>query len=232
MGIYYVNNYLIEYSLFFVSLIIVSLAQIILRAKYSKYKKIDCECNLTGREVAEKILRENGITDVKVVKIGGSLTDNYNDRAKTVSLSEDIYDGNSIASVAVAAHECGHAIQYKVGYAPIKLRNNIVPFVNFGNTIGYIILVISLIFSITKLFIVGIALTALAVLFQLVTLPCEFNASRRAKKELLRMGLITDREHKGVGVMLRAAAFTYVAGLITGLIEILRLIIIFNNRRD
>lgn len=228
MGYYY----LIEYGLITLSLIIVSIAQVVLRAKYSKYKKIDIESGMTGKEVAEKILRENDINDVKVVKIGGSLTDNYNDRAKTVSLSEDIYDGTSIASVSVAAHECGHAIQYKEGYGPIKLRNNMVPFVNFGNKVGYIIIVISLIFSISKLFLVGIILTSLAVLFQLVTLPCEFNASRRAKKELLRMGLITDREHKGVGVMLRAAAFTYVAGLITGLIEILRLIIIFNNRRD
>lgn len=228
MGYYY----LIEYGLITLSLIIVSIAQVVLRAKYSKYKKIDIESGMTGKEVAERILRENSINDVKVVKIGGSLSDNYNDRAKTVSLSEDIYDGNSIASVAVAAHECGHAIQYKVGYGPIKLRNGMVPFVNFGNKVGYIIIVISLIFSISKLFLVGIILTSLAVLFQLVTLPCEFNASRRAKKELLRMGLITDREHKGVGVMLRAAAFTYVAGLITGLIEILRLIIIFNNRRD
>lgn len=228
MGYYY----LIEYGLITLSLIIVSIAQVVLRAKYSKYKKIDIESGMTGKEVAERILRENSINDVKVVKIGGSLSDNYNDRAKTVSLSEDIYDGNSIASVAVAAHECGHAIQYKVGYGPIKLRNGMVPFVNFGNKVGYIIIVISLIFSISKLFLVGIILTSLAVLFQLVTLPCEFNASRRAKKELLRMGLITDREHKGVGVMLRAAAFTYVAGLISGLIEILRLIIIFNNRRD
>ena len=228
MGYYY----LIEYGLITLSLIIVSIAQVVLRAKYSKYKKIDIESGMTGKEVAEKILRENSINDVKVVKIGGSLSDNYNDRAKTVSLSEDIYDGNSIASVAVAAHECGHAIQYKEGYGPIKLRNNMVPFVNFGNKVGYIIIVISLIFSISKLFLVGIILTSLAVLFQLVTLPCEFNASRRAKKELLRLNLINDNEHRGTKTMLKAAAFTYVAGLITGLIEILRLIIIFNNRRD
>lgn len=224
-------EYLIEYGIFLVSLVIVSLAQLILRIKYSKYKKKKIERNLTGREVAEIILKENDITDVKIVKIGGELTDNYNNSSKTISLSEDIYDGNNIASVSVAAHECGHAIQYKEGYTPIKLRNDIVPFVNFGNRVGYIVLVISLIFSLTDLFLVGIILTSLAVIFQLITLPCEFNASKRAKKELLRLDLINKKEHHASSVMLRAAAFTYVAGLISGLLEILRLIIIFNDRR-
>ena len=225
--------YLIEYGLIILSLLIVSLAQIILRSKYSKYEKIAVESGMTGREVAERILRENEIYDVNIAKVSGTLSDNYNNSKKLVSLSEAIYDGKSIASVSVAAHECGHAIQYKTGYGPIKLRNGLVPFVNIGSYLGYIVIVISLIFSLAKLFLVGIILTALAVVFQLITLPCEFDASRRAKKELLRLGLIIEKEHAGASSMLRAAAFTYVAGLISGLLEILRLILIFTgNDRD
>ncbi|MBQ3474748.1 MAG: zinc metallopeptidase [Bacilli bacterium] len=221
--------YLIEYGLIILSLLIVSLAQIILRSKYSKYEKIAVESGMTGREVAERILRENEIYDVNIAKVSGTLSDNYNNSKKLVSLSESIYDGKSIASVSVAAHECGHAIQYKTGYGPIKLRNGLVPFVNIGSYLGYIVIVISLIFSLAKLFLVGIILTALAVVFQLITLPCEFDASRRAKKELLRLGLITEKEHAGSSSMLRAAAFTYVAGLISGLLEILRLVLIFTG---
>ena len=221
--------YLIEYGLIILSLLIVSLAQIILRSKYSKYEKIAVESGMTGREVAERILRENEIYDANIAKVSGTLSDNYNNSKKLVSLSEAIYDGKSIASVSVAAHECGHAIQYKTGYGPIKLRNGLVPFVNIGSYLGYIVIVISLIFSLAKLFLVGIILTALAVVFQLITLPCEFDASRRAKKELLRLGLITEKEHAGASSMLRAAAFTYVAGLISGLLEILRLVLIFTG---
>ena len=221
--------YLIEYGLIILSLLIVSLAQIILRSKYSKYEKIAVESGMTGREVAERILRENEIYDVNIAKVSGTLSDNYNNSKNLVSLSESIYDGKSIASVSVAAHECGHAIQYKTGYGPIKLRNGLVPFVNIGSYLGYIVIVISLIFSLAKLFLVGIILTALAVVFQLITLPCEFDASRRAKKELLRLGLITEKEHAGSSSMLRAAAFTYVAGLISGLLEILRLVLIFTG---
>lgn len=221
--------YLIEYGLIILSVLIVSLAQIILRAKYSKYEKIAVESGMTGREVAEKILRANDIYDVNIAKVSGTLSDNYNNSKKLVSLSESIFDGKSIASVSVAAHECGHAIQYKTGYAPIKLRNMLVPFVNIGSYLGYIVIVISLIFSMMKLFLVGIILTALAVVFQLVTLPCEFDASKRAKKELLRLGLISEKEHDGASSMLRAAAFTYVAGLISGLLEILRLVLIFTG---
>lgn len=224
------NYYLIEYGLIILSVLIVSIAQIALRAKYAKYKKVEVASGLTGREVAERILRENGITDVTIAKISGELTDNFNNKKRTVSLSEDIYDGTSIASVAVAAHECGHVIQYKVGYVPIKIRNTLVPFVNFGNTIGYIVIIISLFLSLANLFLVGIILMSLAVVFHLVTLPCELNASRRAKKELLRLGLITEKEHSGASSVLRAAAFTYVAGLITSLLEVLRLVLIFSGR--
>lgn len=219
------------YGCIIVSFLIVTLAQVILRVVYAKYKKIESSSGLTGADVAKEILRSNGINDVKVVSISGELTDNFNNSNRTVSLSEDIYSGTSIASLSVAAHECGHVIQYKVGYKPIKTRNNMVKIVNFGNTIGYIIMGIGLLASIVELFAIGIVLLSLAVVFQLVTLPCEFNASKRANKELLRLGLIDKSESRGVKSMLRAAAFTYVAGLFNSILQLLRLVFMFNNRR-
>ena len=216
-----------------VAFLIVTIAQLILRSTYSKYKEIDIESNLTGKEVAERILSENGLDNIEVVEISGELTDNYNNSKKRVSLSTDIYRGKSIASCSVAAHECGHAVQYKTGYVPIKIRNILVPFVNIGNTLGYIAIVISLLASLTKLFIVGIILVSFALVFQLVTLPCEFDASRRANKMLLQMGLVNDNEHSGTKTMLRAAAFTYVAGLLSSILQVLRLVIMFTgNDRD
>ena len=213
-----------------IAFLIVSLSQIILRGTYSKYKDVDINSNLTGSEVARKILHDNNLDDIDVVEISGELTDNFNNSKRRVSLSSDIYNGKSIASCAVAAHECGHAMQYKTGYIPIKIRNILVPFVNIGNTIGYIIIVISLAASITKLFLLGLILISLALLFQLVTLPCEFDASRRANRMLLEMGLITFEEQHGTKKMLKAAAFTYVAGLISSILQILRLIYIFTGR--
>lgn len=219
------------YGCIIVAFLIVTLAQVILRVVYAKWKQVDSSGGMTGEQVAREILKANDINDVKVVRISGNLTDNFNNSNRTVSLSEDIFSGTSIASLSVAAHECGHVIQYKVGYSPIKLRNNMVKIVNFGNTIGYIIMGIGLLASVTELFIAGIVLLSLAVIFQLVTLPCEFNASKRANKELLRLGLIDSSESRGVKSMLRAAAFTYVAGLFNSILQILRLVFMFNNRR-
>ena len=219
------------YGCIIVAFLIVTLAQVILRVVYAKWKQVDSSGGMTGEQVAREILKANDINDVKVVRISGNLTDNFNNSNRTVSLSEDIFSGTSIASLSVAAHECGHVIQYKVGYSPIKLRNNMVKIVNFGNTIGYIIMGIGLLASVTELFIAGIVLLSLAVVFQLVTLPCEFNASKRANKELLRLGLIDSSESRGVKSMLRAAAFTYVAGLFNSILQILRLVFMFNNRR-
>ena len=219
------------YGCIIVAFLIVTLAQVILRVVYARYKKKDSNQGITGEMVAKKILQANDINDVKVVSISGELTDNFNNSNRTVSLSEDIYSGTSIASLSVAAHECGHVIQYKVGYKPIKLRNKMVNIVNFGNTIGYLIMGIGLLSSITELFVIGIVLLSLAVVFQLVTLPCEFNASKRANKELLRLGLIDSSESRGVKSMLKAAAFTYVAGLFNSLLQLLRLVFMFNNRR-
>ena len=212
-----------------VAFLVVTIAQIALRSTYSKYKEIDINTNLTGKEVAERILEANGLDDIDVVEVSGELTDNFNNSKRRISLSTDIYRGRSIASSSVAAHECGHAVQYKTGYVPIKIRNMLVPFVNIGNTLGYIVIVISLLASISKLFLIGLILVSISLLFEIVTLPCEFDASRRANKMLLEMGLINNEEHDGTKKMLRAAAFTYVAGLFSSLLQVLRLVYLFSG---
>lgn len=215
--------------------LLVLLAQIILKITYRKYESIETDTGLTGKKVANKILKEYDLDNIDVVEISGELTDNYNNSRKRVSLSSNIYGGKTIASAAVAAHECGHVIQYKEGYVPIKIRNMLVPFVNFGSSLGYYVIIASLVFSSFKhLFIVGLIMVSLALIFQLVTLPVEFDASRRANKILLEMGIVSEGEHDGTKAMLKAAAFTYVAGLVSAIastiFQVLRLIYIFGGR--
>ena len=213
--------------------LLVLLAQIILKITYKKYENIETDLGLTGKEVACKILKEYSLDNINVVGISGELTDNYNNSRKRVSLSSNIYSGRTIASAAVAAHECGHAIQYKEGYVPIKIRNMLVPFVNFGSSFGYYVIIASLVFSSFKhLFIVGLIMVSLALIFQLVTLPVEFDASRRAGVQIKKLNILNSMEQDGSKRMLMAAAFTYVASLITTVLEILRLFILTRSRDD
>ncbi len=218
--------------LLFGALLIVFIAQQWLNIVYSKYKSIEVDSNLTGAQVAERILSKYDLNDIKVLKISGNLSDHYNNSKKLINLSNDIYEGVTVASVAVAAHECGHAIQYKEGYIPIKIRNILVPFVNFGNTLGYLVIMIGLFASITKLFLLGLILISFALIFQIITLPVEFDASKRARKILFEMGIVNEDEKKYVKRMLMAAAFTYVAGLISSIMQILRLVLAFASDRD
>lgn len=214
-----------------VAFLIVLSSSLILKIIYKIFSNKDNINNVSGYEAAKKILKDNDLEEIKVGKIGGELSDYYSNGEKQIMLSTDIYDDKSIASVAVAAHECGHAIQYKNNYFPIKLRNRIVPFVNFGNTVGYIVIMISLATSLSKLFMLGIILISFAILFQLITLPIEINASKRGKKELLRLNIIEKEEVPGVKIMLLSAGFTYLAGLLSSILQIVRLIYIFQNRR-
>lgn len=216
----------------FGALLIVFIAQQTLNFTYSKYKKVLVDSNLTGYEVAKKILSEYDLDNINVGSVTGNLSDHYNNSKKVVNLSTDIYNGRTIAACAVAAHECGHAIQYKEGYTPIKIRNFLVPIVNIGNTLGYAVIVASLAASATKLFILGLILISFALIFQLITLPVEFDASKRANKILLEMGLVTQDEQEGTKKMLKAAAFTYVAGLISSIMQILRLVYLFVGKRS
>lgn len=221
-----------EMILFCGSFLIVLLSSIILRIVYFIFKHKSVSSNITGKEAANLILKNHDIDNIEVNPISGDLSDYYSNSSQEIRLSEGIYDGKSIASVAVAAHECGHAIQYHEGYTPIRIRNVLAPITSFGSSAGYYILMISLVSSKTKLFALGIILIMLGLVFQILTLPVEINASRRGKKALKELNIIEDSEGLGVTIMLAAAAFTYLAGLLSSMFEILRLILIFQNRRD
>lgn len=229
-SLYYGFGSATEIMLLLVGTLVVVFAQIKVKSAYSKYLGIKCEKNLAGCEVARKILDNAGLKNVHVVEIKGQLTDHYDPKQKVVRLSTDIFHGNSIASVAVAAHECGHAIQDKDNYSFMKIRSNLVPIVNFVNKFGYIATIIGLIAGIFDIIICGIVMLLATLLFQVITLPVEFNASNRAKKIINELNLASKKEQNGVSIMLSAAAFTYVAGVINTLFQMLRLLIRLNNR--
>lgn len=213
-------------------LIIPVMAQINITTNYSKYKKIENKNKLSGFEVARKILDANGLNDVHIVEVKGNLTDHYDPRRKVVRLSTDIFHGETIASAAVAAHECGHAIQDKENYVYLRIRSMIVPMVNVTSYVAYIFILISFFLSEINLFWVAIFLMGFSIIFQLVTLPVEFDASKRANINLNKLSLLADEELTGTEMMLKSAALTYVASLLTSILEILRLIVMFTGDRD
>lgn len=221
-----------NFLLYLLALIIPLIAQIYISFCYDKYKKIENKNKLSGFEVARKILDKNGLKDVYVVETKGNLTDHYDPRRKTVKLSESVFHGDSIASMAVAAHECGHAIQDKEGYFFMKLRSFIFPIVSFGTKFAYVVLLIGLIANLMDLVWAGIILVGLGLLFQIVTLPVEFNASKRALTEIENIYSLERFDMDGAKTMLTAAALTYVAGVLSSALEILRLILVFSNNKD
>lgn len=227
--IYGLEN-ILTLTLFIIGFIIVLYAQIKINSTYGKYKNIKLNKNITGQEVARMILDSNGMNDIHVVETQGELTDHYDPRRKVVRLSKQIFHDNAIASVAVAAHEVGHAIQDKENYIFMKIRSILVPVVNFITYIGYIVAFISLLAGITGYLKVSIIIILAALLFQLVTLPVEFDASKRGREQLVKLGIIDGSEEKGVKKMLDAAAFTYVASFISSLLNLLRLIIMLRDR--
>lgn len=219
----------LNYLIIFISILITTLSQIFISLAYSKYKKILNNKDLSGYDVARKILDSNNLDNIMILETRGNLTDHYDPQRKVIKLSTDIYHGSSIAGAAVAAHECGHAIQDKMKYTPMRIRSTLVPFVNICTRIGYLAIVIGIIFSYT-LIEVGIVLLLSMLVFQLITLPVEFNASHRAIKELERLNLIDEEEKSSAKNMLIAVAFTYVASVLSTLLEILRYALIFNDR--
>lgn len=219
----------LNYLLIFISILITTISQILISISYSKYKKVLNNKDLTGFDVARKILDSNGLSNIMILEVKGNLTDHYDPGRKVIKLSTDIYHGSSIASAAVAAHECGHAIQDKTKYIPMRIRSHLVPFVNICTKIGYLAIMIGVIFS-YLLVELGIILLLAMLLFQLITLPVEFNASKRAMKELERLHLLDKEEKNYAKNMLIAAAFTYVASLLSTLLEILRYVLIFIDR--
>lgn len=224
------NNFIINYDLLiWIGLILTITSQIIVSASYSRYKKKLNNKDLIGYDVARKILDKNNLNDIIVLETKGNLTDHYDPARKTIKLSTDIYHGSSIASLAVAAHECGHAIQDKDGYKPMRIRNKIIPTVNICTRIGYLAIIIGAIFS-YKLIEIGIILLLALLAFQIITLPVEFNASKRALNELKTNRFLDKDETKDAKNMLLAAAFTYVASMLSTLLEILRYVLIFADR--
>ena len=200
-----------------------------LRSTFAVYKKVRSHSGITGAEAAQRILRAAGITDVQVVPIRGSLTDHYDPRTKRFPFRRYLWK-NSLAAVGVAAHECGHAIQDAINYAPLNIRSAIVPAANIGSQLSWPLFIAGLIFSIDPLVTLGIVLFSLAVLFQLVTLPVEINASSRALKMLESTGILGADEKKGARKVLTAAALTYVAALAASILQLLRLIILAGGR--
>lgn len=207
-------------------------AQTKVSTTFEKYLKVPARCGMTGAEVATEILRRSGIYDVSVQVQGGRLTDYYDPRQKVLKLSTDVYNGHSLAAIGVAAHECGHAIQHDVGYAPLAIRNAIVPAAGIGSQLAIPLFFIGLLFQADFLLTLGILLFSLAVLFQLVTLPVEYNASNRAVAVLEREGFIDRSEVGPVKAVLGAAALTYVAATLTAIMQLLRLIILAGGNRD
>lgn len=216
--------------MYLLMLLIPLAAQIYVSFTYRKYKSIDNEEGLTGYDVARQILDRNGLDKIYIVETKGVMSDHYDPNRKIVRLSTEVYNGKSIVSMAIAAHECGHAIQDKDGYFFLKFRSLIFPIVNIGTKFAYIVLVIGLIFEAMNLIGLGILLVSLGLIFQLVTLPTEIDASKRAMKNLCDSGYENDAT--GTKVMLTSAALTYVAGVLSSALEVLRLILIFNDRNN
>ena len=205
------------------------IAQIGVSSNDQKYKRVKNTKELTGYDVARKILDENGLEDIYIVETRGELTDHYDPTKKVVRLSSDIYHGKTVAAMSVASHECGHAIQDKDGYTFMRIRSAIFPIVNVATSISYWIILLGFLFELLDLIYIGIALTCLGLLFQIVTLPVEFDASKRAGVFLKEYNLATEDESKGVKKMLGAAAMTYVAGVLASALQILRLILAARN---
>jgi len=206
-------------------------AQSQVNSNFSRYSRIETMRGMTGAQAAEYILRQNGIYDVQVKHISGHLSDNFNPKNKTVNLSDSVYNSTSIAAVGVAAHEAGHAVQHAVNYKPIRIREMIIPVTQIGSWLYLPILLIGVIFSSQGLVNAGILLLSTLAIFQLVTLPVEFDASDRAIKTLSGSGILYGEEIDGAKKVLRAAALTYVAALVSSLAQLLRLILIFGGRR-
>lgn len=221
------------YFLVVIGAIICLLASAKVNTTFKRFNKVRSASGMTGAQAAERILQMSGIYDVKVQHISGNLTDNYNPGNKTLNLSDSVYGSSSVAAIGVAAHECGHAIQHQKEYVPLKLRSAIVPVANIGSTLAWPLIIIGLLFNSTTgsmLITIGIWAFSLAVLFQLVTLPVEFNASARAVNFLDSTGMLSHEELKGTKKVLKAAAFTYVASAAAAILQLLRLVLLFGGR--
>lgn len=220
------------YVLVLIGALVSLVASARVKTTYHKYAKVRSMTNMTGAQAAQRILNNAGIYDVRVQHVAGSLTDHYNPKNKTLNLSDDVYGATSVAAIGVAAHECGHAIQHQQGYSPLNIRSALVSVANFGSAAAWPLIILGIIFggAGSTLCQVGIVFFSAAVLFQLVTLPVEFNASSRAVRILGDIGILSQQELPYTKKVLKAAAFTYVASAAAAILQLLRLLILFGGR--
>lgn len=207
-------------------------AQFKVSSTTSRFLRVNTQRGFTGEQVARRILESNGLYDVRIEMVRGHLSDHYDPRSKVLRLSQDIYYGTSVTSVAVAAHECGHAIQHAKGYVPLNLRSSLVPVVNFASNISWLLIALGFIMRGPFLLEIGILLFSASVLFQIITLPVEFNASNRALVQLGNLGIVEGKELNQSRKVLTAAALTYVAAALTSVLQLLRLVAIANRDND
>lgn len=207
-------------------------AQFKVQSNFNRYARVYSRSGITGAQVAQRLLEANGIYDVTVERVGGSLTDHYHPTKKKLFLSETVYGESTIAAISVAAHEVGHAIQHKEEYKPLSIRSMLVPAANLGNYASWILLIAGLILSIEPLVEIGIVLFTFVVLFQIVTLPVEFNASSRALQQVAYYGFLDNDELAGGKKVLSAAAWTYVAAAVMAILQLVRLLLIFGSNRE
>lgn len=222
------------YIFVIIAAVISAVASMKVNTTFSRYSSVRAMSGMTGAEAAQCILRSQGIMDVQVRHVSGNLTDHYDPRSKILNLSDSVYGSTSVAAIGVAAHECGHAVQHQVGYAPLNIRSTLVPIANFGQTISWPLILIGFLLngSVSQMFLyAGVILFSAAVLFQLVTLPVEFNASSRALRLLQDNGILATDEIGKTRKVLSAAALTYVAGAIGAILQLLRLLILIGGRR-
>ena len=231
MGYYYWDP---TYILVVIGAVICMIAAARVKGTFNKYSQLRSMSGMNGAQVAQRVLQAAGIYDVQVRHVSGSLTDHYDPRTKTVNLSDPVYNATSVAALGVAAHECGHAIQHAKSYAPLSIRSALVPIANFGSMLAWPVILIGLLFNTRSsglIIDIGILLFSAAVLFQLVTLPVEFDASRRALVMLRTQGILADDELKYTRRVLKSAALTYVASAAAAILQLLRIILITNGRR-
>lgn len=231
MGYYYWDP---TYILVVIGAVICMIASARVKGTFNKYSQLRSMSGMNGAQVAQRVLQAAGIYDVQVRHVSGSLTDHYDPRTKTVNLSDPVYNATSVAALGVAAHECGHAIQHAKSYAPLSIRSALVPIANFGSMLAWPVILIGLLFNTRSsglIIDIGILLFSAAVLFQLVTLPVEFDASRRALVMLRTQGILADDELKYTRRVLKSAALTYVASAAAAILQFLRIILITNGRR-
>lgn len=220
------------YYLVIIAMLLSVFASIGVKSTFAKYEKMKTARGITGAEAARKVLDMNGLQNVRVERVSGELTDHFDPRSNVIRLSDSTYSNTSVAAVGVAAHEAGHAVQYAVGYTPIKIRNAIVPVVNIGSSLAMPLFILGLVLNFLNLAYLGVFLFSFALVFQLITLPVELNASARAIKILDSSMILYENEVRPAKKVLKAAAMTYVAAVAATALQLLRLLLILNNRRD